>query len=96
MRPFKPASPAKRATAPQAGELSGTISARYPYILVRYAQSVTPAAAALSRSDIFCIYCILYIFWVACLTASFRAIPEAYAHFGRESEAKAAPASDNL
>jgi len=34
VKPFKPASPMKRATAAQAGEISGTISGRYAYILV--------------------------------------------------------------
>ena len=69
MRPFKPASPMKRATAPQAGELSGTISGRYAYILVSANQLVpSPAAAAAAaaalvhESSLCGMHCILQIF----------------------------------
>ena len=73
MRPFKPASPMKRATAPQAGELSGTISGRYAYILVSANRLVpSPAAAAAAaaaacsalvhESSLCGMHCILQIF----------------------------------
>ena len=56
VRPFKPASPMKRATAPQAGELSGTISGRYAYILVSAPQSVPPAAEAAALVHVSALY----------------------------------------